>query len=151
MTRKQSDDLLAFGYAPGNYTILCIHCRKHVDGCDKGSAACQPCAKTLLQESKDPIHSNDLMHRIALACVASCQCVTKTPQYEFHSLECRYRVLMEASARIGRLERAIATHNVSLEQVCEINQRSDRCDPYISQGRKCSDCPCDNRITLLDF
>lgn len=35
------------GYAPGNYTILCIDCKKHCDGCDKRAIRCEDCAAAL--------------------------------------------------------------------------------------------------------
>ena len=35
------------GYAPGNYTILCIDCKKQCDGCDKRAIRCEDCAAAL--------------------------------------------------------------------------------------------------------
>ena len=36
-----------YGYAPGNYTIICIDCKKHCDGCDKRAIRCEDCAAAL--------------------------------------------------------------------------------------------------------
>lgn len=41
-----------------------------------------------------------LIQRIEQACVASCSCVTKTPDWEAHEEDCRYRVLHEAAFRL---------------------------------------------------
>lgn len=45
-----------------------------------------------------PYH--DLLHRMDLAMLGSCTCVTKTPDIAFHDEKCRYRVLREASAEL---------------------------------------------------
>lgn len=45
-----------------------------------------------------PYHN--LLHRLDLAMLGSCTCVTKTPDFTFHDEQCRYRVLSEASALI---------------------------------------------------
>jgi hypothetical protein len=41
--------------------------------------------------------SGDLIERIERACVGSCTCLTKTPEWEHHEINCRYRLLHEAA------------------------------------------------------
>jgi hypothetical protein len=38
-------DLLAFGYAPGNYESFCLTCEQRMTGVDKRCHCCRPCAK----------------------------------------------------------------------------------------------------------
>lgn len=45
-----------------------------------------------------------LIDRIELATIAACTCLTKTPQWEHHEVECRYRVLEEASTELREHE-----------------------------------------------
>jgi hypothetical protein len=44
-----------------------------------------------------------LLERLAAAQVASCQCMTKTPDTDAHALTCRYRILADAYSAIARL------------------------------------------------
>jgi hypothetical protein len=45
--------------------------------------------------------TTDIISKLELACVASCSCLTKTPDHQHHSEECRYRVLNEAMEHIA--------------------------------------------------
>lgn len=47
--------------------------------------------------------SDDITHRLDLACVASCQCITKTPNSTHHAIDCRYRVMQDAVSEIEQL------------------------------------------------
>ena len=47
----------------------------------------------------------DLLHRLDMATLASCTCLTKTDQVEFHNPMCRYRLLREAAMVIRRFMR----------------------------------------------
>lgn len=47
----------------------------------------------------------DLVQRLDLSTVASCTCLTKTPEVRFHDPMCRYRILREASAVLRRFMR----------------------------------------------
>ncbi len=42
--RAVSEQRKAFGYAAGNYSIICINCRNEVEGCAKLSIRCAACA-----------------------------------------------------------------------------------------------------------
>ena len=52
--------------------------------------------------------SNDIISRLELACIASCQCMTKTPDFQQHAANCRYRVLNEAIGQIAEQGETIA-------------------------------------------
>jgi hypothetical protein len=61
--------------------------------------------------------------RLAKATVASCECMTKTPEVKFHNEDCRYRIIMEAMGELDKLRaerdaaivRAEALHNALRE------------------------------------
>jgi hypothetical protein len=48
-----------------------------------------------------------ILERLFTAQVASCGCLTKTPDVQFHKEDCLYRVLAEAQDRIRSLESAL--------------------------------------------
>lgn len=62
--------------------------------------------KTL--KAGESLVSTDLTTRIDAACIASCSCMTKTPDIEYHDKHCRYRVLEEARRRLAELETELA-------------------------------------------
>jgi len=40
----------------------------------------------------------DVFHKLELACIASCKCMTKTPDPQYHEEFCNYRLIKEAQA-----------------------------------------------------
>lgn len=50
---------------------------------------------------------NSLRQRMFEAQVASCTCVTKTPEVSYHREDCTYRILNEACRRMDLLESAL--------------------------------------------
>lgn len=40
-----TDDLVAFGYAPGDYTSICLDCQLQIIGVDKRCRVCRTCAE----------------------------------------------------------------------------------------------------------
>lgn len=46
---RPGSDLVAYGYAPGNYTITCYGCVQYINDCDKRATRCKPCAELLAQ------------------------------------------------------------------------------------------------------
>ncbi len=46
------------------------------------------------------MNSGDLIERIERATVASCSCLTKTPDWQYHEINCRYRLLQEAADQL---------------------------------------------------
>jgi hypothetical protein len=57
------------------------------------------------------IDENDILFRLRLALSSSCTCLTKTPLIEYHDMNCRYRVLMEAAVEIGELRKLKEINN----------------------------------------
>ena len=51
--------------------------------------------------------SSTLLDRLFMAQVASCGCLTKTPEVSYHKEDCCYRILNEAHRRIELLESAL--------------------------------------------
>lgn len=49
----------------------------------------------------------DILTKLTMAQVASCQCSTKTPAVEHHAETCRYRVLREAKQEIAWLRQQL--------------------------------------------
>lgn len=54
--------------------------------------------KSKITESKE-----DLIVKLAKACVGGCTCLTKTPEIKFHDVGCHYRLFTEAWEEIKRL------------------------------------------------
>lgn len=86
--------------------------------------------KDILQiECGDNMNKN-LINRLHAATVASCTCMTKTPDIAFHAINCMYRVLVEAVAEITRLNKRVQvadeladTHMKLIEEGrCEIER-----------------------------
>lgn len=46
-----------------------------------------------------------IIRKIDQASIASCSCLTKTPEIEFHSETCRYRILQEIKLDIEKLQK----------------------------------------------
>lgn len=64
-----------------------------------------------------------IISKLERACVASCTCLTKTPDFEHHAADCRYRVLSETighiaekNAAIANLAKIIANHVATAEE-----------------------------------
>lgn len=51
LPEKQPKTLHDFGYAPGNYTGRCCHCKQPMEWVDKRCSCCKSCAEKLLSES----------------------------------------------------------------------------------------------------
>jgi len=45
LPKPASLDLIDYGYAPGNYTSICIDCSQQFDFADKRCRVCKPCAE----------------------------------------------------------------------------------------------------------
>lgn len=56
----------------------------------------------------------ELIERLDLAAIASCSCSIKTPEIKYHNEHCVYRVLHDAAAAIGALERRVAEQAVKV-------------------------------------
>lgn len=50
-----------FGYAPGNYASICVHCHGHVINVDKRALSCLPCAMEAAQKAVK--EAQDANHR----------------------------------------------------------------------------------------
>lgn len=48
-----------------------------------------------------------LLTRIIFAQIASCRCMTKTPDPDYHKEDCTYRVLYEAQKEIQKLQETL--------------------------------------------
>lgn len=46
---------------------------------------------------------NDVLRKLDYLSIASCSCLTKTPDIEFHSDTCRYKILQEIKKQILQL------------------------------------------------
>lgn len=53
---------------------------------------------------------SEITTKLEDACIASCECVTKTPDFQYHDAECLYRVLNEAIEHIADQAATIANH-----------------------------------------
>jgi hypothetical protein len=53
------------------------------------------------------VDKSDIVWRLIYQCNSSCSCLTKTPEPEYHELNCRYRVLMDAITEIQELRNPI--------------------------------------------
>lgn len=54
-----------------------------------------------------PADQSSLAERIERACVAACTCLEKTPQWEHHEINCRYRLLQEAAEALREDEQVL--------------------------------------------
>lgn len=45
----------------------------------------------------------DIADRLLFATIASCTCLTKTPDHEWHQENCKYRIVIEAREEILKL------------------------------------------------
>ena len=59
--------------------------------------------------------NNDLSVRLARCTVASCRCMTKTPEVQYHDKSCLYRVLNEAIEVIDALQTGAGGRDGSFE------------------------------------
>jgi hypothetical protein len=65
----------------------------------------------------------ELTERLMTAQTASCTCGTKTFESKFHTLDCRYRVLIDAEAEIESLQHDVTRHlAISSEQADHITR-----------------------------
>lgn len=53
---------------------------------------------------------SNIINKLEDACIVACGCLTKTPQFQYHAAECRYRVLNEAIEHIAEQAATIANH-----------------------------------------
>lgn len=53
VTVEVDERLLDFGYAPGQYSNVCVDCLKDHQWCDKRAWRCEPCAKRRLRERNE--------------------------------------------------------------------------------------------------
>ncbi len=59
---------------------------------------------TSLDHSRERIMRIDLLHRLSMASVGGCSCLTKTPELVHHATMCHYRLFEEARQEILKLE-----------------------------------------------
>lgn len=63
----------------------------------------------------------------------------------------RCQETVEALRELERLRTAVDSHNSQCLEVCKSRVRTDRCDRYRNRGINCPDCPCNDRIIMMDF
>ena len=61
----------------------------------------------------------DINERLIMAQVGSCNCHTKSPDFEAHGLTCRYRVLCEVAIELERLDAALDTERSACAQIAD--------------------------------
>jgi uncharacterized coiled-coil protein SlyX len=67
---------------------------------------------------------SNILTKLEYACIASCTCLTKTPDFQRHFSDCRYRVLNEAieciaeqRTTIANLSKVVANDLVAMEEL----------------------------------
>jgi len=58
-----------------------------------------------LDERRERVLRLDLLHRLNMAAVGGCTCMTKTPERQHHATMCHYRLFDEAREEIMKLEK----------------------------------------------
>lgn len=54
-----------FGYAPGNYSIICHVCNKSINDCDKRAVTCKSCAEKLVAKNNARAASKKLVFKLS--------------------------------------------------------------------------------------
>lgn len=75
------------------------------------------------------------------------ECSTLDDCYEL--IEHLTRKCNKLEAENAKLRGAINEHNKEKEHQCAMNNHDGSCNPYIARGRKCPNCPRDDRIEAL--